>query len=267
MNFQHPTSNFEDRNNSPSFTLIELLVVIAIIAIIASMLLPALAEVRRVAKRNVCSSNLRQLGIAVLNYTNDHNGNFPLHDVVSCYGWPYIFSDWGLQNQASCGKGTSFYSDFYHPNKDAFFCPEGLDSMPGGEIALSYSVFPQKHSTLWCVDTSYCYFAGLDIDKKNLRCGPKSLDSVTDASKTTILADAMKFNPAEPFRVTTLWNHSGYSTMPAGGFVLNSHSGGNMFYVDGHVSWISGADELLSHRQVMVKGNGRGYCAEQPGDL
>jgi len=56
------------------FTLIELLVVVTIIAILAALLMPALASAREKARQAVCMSNLKQLGLAMTMYADDHGG-------------------------------------------------------------------------------------------------------------------------------------------------------------------------------------------------
>ena len=59
------------------FTLIELLVVIAIIAVLAALLFPAFAKAREQARQTTCLNNLRQVGLGIKSYIEDHDEQFP----------------------------------------------------------------------------------------------------------------------------------------------------------------------------------------------
>ncbi|RYG69517.1 DUF1559 domain-containing protein [bacterium] len=143
-----------------AFTLIELLVVIAIIAILAAILFPVFGRARENARRSSCQSNLKQIGLGILQYSQDFDETFPLHN----YGGggatgffvtmqPYIKSTQILQcpsepNAPNADPGSVGYSDY------AYNLALGWSN---GPRSITQAVLTQPTLTVMSIDAGTAY--------------------------------------------------------------------------------------------------------------
>ena len=118
------------RSTQPGFTLLELLVVLAIVAILASLLLPALARAKDAARKTACISNLRQMGIAIRLYSNDHDHLIPYGPHAPPFTSPSeLYPSTGsptsllsLRSGAPVGLGL-LLKDYLAATPKVYFCP------------------------------------------------------------------------------------------------------------------------------------------------
>jgi prepilin-type N-terminal cleavage/methylation domain-containing protein len=164
------------------FTLIELLVVISIIALLISLLLPALSQANNVAKKIVCASNLRQLGMAMHEYAGSYNDAYPLNAStmypMGGFRWPVapaVYPGWGLAmlycdandfgRRGNSMIPTTIRPGILTPNLKGIsllFCTQpGVISQPDQVISSGPKSFFYGPSGLlkqWNFYSGYCYW-------------------------------------------------------------------------------------------------------------
>ena len=147
-----------------AFTLIELLVVIAIIAILAAILFPVFARARENARRSSCQSNVKQILLGVLQYTQDYDENYPLTQ-NNVTGLPDSIRSWYNLTQP------------YLKSTQIFSCPSDSATDPAANT-----------STTGNYHVSYIANAAFGT----VATGPISLAAVESPSTTVYMADGMK---------------------------------------------------------------------------
>ncbi|BDI29304.1 hypothetical protein CCAX7_13550 [Capsulimonas corticalis] len=112
------------QRKSRGFTLIELLVVIAIIAILAAILFPVFAKAREKARQSTCASNMKQMGLGILQYVQDYDEKMIPRTVVYD-GLDHVWT----QLMQPYIKNQNIFQCPSNPRKDQYFCCQAAGSV------------------------------------------------------------------------------------------------------------------------------------------
>ncbi len=237
------------------FTLVELLVVIAIVALLVSILLPALNNAREHARRVVCASNIRQQLLGLNLYAGDNEGRIPLRDRRSYGGdwlWdvPHPTIEIILKNLES-SPGEDIGELKRGGIRDIFYCPSERRSLENPELQDVAWRLPEIHNVKY---RAIGYGMLIDDEEPSRETVLPILGTPTkkwirelgapDQTEAELIiditiSDVLNYGPPE-------YPYGNFGHVMGGPYSNRSNHmgmdyttayGGNMGFVDGHVAW------------------------------
>lgn len=215
-----------NNNRKTAFTLIELLVVIAIIAILTSLLLPALGRAKERAQRASCKNKLRQWEIAMISYVDDNDGVLPREDAIDDVNpWPVV-------------KAPENHDVWYNCVAEAMGAKTAADYAENplnGEFYSGTSMFRCPSARFSDTTVAYPMFS-LAMNSQLINLNERvQISSVREPASTALFADCGV--PGEKGAVEMQKPYNGQPKVYANRLSGRHDHGANIGMIDGSVSY------------------------------
>ena len=239
------------KRSKHAFTLVELLVVISILALLMAILMPGLSKARSLAKRSVCSNNLRQIGIALAAYgATDSFSRLPESNGYTCKYIP--MGAYETLKSVSPGDQKIFVCPEYRLFKEQI-----ITDLSDSELNRTYrwEPFPSSYDDGEGMWIGYFYLGGRDMSNWDWKFMPPDGNkwisplTLTASGKLPVMVDLIEQAAGRWHWTEAVHRRGGWAMLYTSGGVEPDEigaEGGNSLHLDGSVVW-SGMSKLTKY--------------------